>query len=132
MSIGVTAKLEYASGESSYTAIPNLMSVSFPPISVGTVETTSLSVTDYGRTFESGMIDAGEISFEAMYTETLYSTLNGFLRTTKGWKVTGPTGQDAVVSFNAIITSLGVQFQPDDSQVNIACTLKVTGVPTVS
>jgi hypothetical protein len=129
--IGVTASLEYEVG-SGWAAVPNLKSLSFPEISVGEVETTHLGISDFARTYAPGLVNGGNINFECAYTSATMTALNGLLRDEIGWRVSAPTGTSDVYTCDGFLTALSTTFTPDDSEVMISGTVKLTGLPALT
>lgn len=128
--IGVTAKLEYEQS-SAWVEVANCKQVNFPSFNVSSVDTTNLSITDYAMTYMPGMVDAGSITFEAEYSEATYTALQGLVRQTIGWRVTGPDDADVAVTCDGFLVKCDVQMSPNE-EVMISGEVKLTGLPAVS
>lgn len=130
--IGVTAKLEYQSG-SGWVEVVNPKSVNFPGFTVSSIDTTNLSIANYGMQFMPGMIDAGSVTFEAEYTDDNYNGLNALVREIVGWRVTAPDDGDGavVVTCSGFLTKLDVNMTPNE-EVMISGEVKMTGLPSVA
>lgn len=128
--IAIGSKLYYEVG-SSWTAIPDCTSITVPSISVNSVDYTNLDNTDYWKTFGAGTIDGGSITFEALLNSTVYNTLSGFLRDTKGWKVTAGPDFTTTVIADGFITKLEVGLSGEDKVV-MKGEIKITGIVDIS
>ena len=130
--IGVTAKLEYSTDEgTTYIQVPNCKSVSFPAMSVTSVETTHLGITDYAKTYIPGMTDAGNVSFEAEFTSDTYTALSSILRTEDKWQISSPSGESIVVSCDGFLMSMSTSMAGEE-EVMISGEVKMTGKPEVA
>lgn len=128
--IGIGAKLEFENG-SGWAEVLHCKSVNLPDFNVASIETTHLGLTNYGKTFMPGMIDAGSISFEAEYTADTYADLQGLVRETLGWRISDPTGPSVVVTCDGFLTSLKSSMSADEEMM-ITGEIKLTGVPEVT
>lgn len=98
---------------------------------VDAIENTDADTSGYHRTFEAGLIDSDNVSFEMVYNAT-YAwpiILAAKNRVTEHWKVT--FSDDNVRWFWGFITECGLQ-GPYDQLVTYNLTIKVTGAITSS
>src|SRR5262245_61048943 len=106
--IGIGSKLEYESG-STWVEVENCKTIGVPQFNVSIIDTVHLGLTDYGMTFMPGMIDPGACPFEAEFTTTTYTALQGIIaeRSKIGWRVTAEdeeSGLSVVVTCDGFLT----------------------------
>jgi hypothetical protein len=128
--IGVSASLEYEDS-SAFVPVAGVKSVNFPGFNVSSVDTTHLGNTNFAMSFMPGMVDAGALTFECEFSEATYTALQGKIRETIGWRVTGPDDEDVAVTCDGFLTKLDVQVTPAD-ELMISGEVKLTGMPVVS
>lgn len=129
--ISLGASLEYESG-SGWAEVYNVKSVNFPDIAFDPVENTHLGIADFARTYEAGMFEAGNISFESQYTKASYDALTDLAldREAIGWRVTSP--DTCVVTCDGFLNSVTVKKNADNSLLMIVGSVKLTGLPVIS
>ncbi|OGG44113.1 MAG: hypothetical protein A3F84_27775 [Candidatus Handelsmanbacteria bacterium RIFCSPLOWO2_12_FULL_64_10] len=128
--IGYATFLYYGTaGMAATTEITNVKSISIGGVSVGSVDTTVLQATNAAKTFLSGLIDGGEITFTIQFDGTQYATLYGFLRTTKSWQVTFPDTGAATFASDGFITNISVPTLQNEDEIVYDITVKLTGKP---
>lgn len=115
------------------TTIGSLTKIGNVEIKVDNIDTTTLDVADYYRTFIAGLIDAGEVAIEGYLNladsgQMLMKTALD-ARTSAAYTITG----SAVLftwTFNAIITGFSSGEANLDDLIPFSATLKITGKPT--
>lgn len=124
---GVTLSISDTSG-GSYTAVGEILGVTGPGISMDPVELTHASSDNGFRERVSGLADAGEITFDINFVKAQMTTLYGYIRTTKWWKVTLPDSGSTWVCAGQIT---GIENEaPIDDRVTASITVQLTGKPT--
>jgi hypothetical protein len=132
--IGMGTALEYVSSTvtwdgttnvptGTWTSVGSIMEVSIPEESVDDVETTSMGITNYTRTFKAGLSDPGEVTFTVKYLDTTHDTLRGLLRTTKAWRI--KHNDASGYGFDGYLKTLGGE-APIDNLVTVSGTIKLT------
>lgn len=127
LSKGVTLKL-------ASTAVGNIVSLSGPNRSVGTVETTNLNSTE--RTFKGTILDNGEISGQLQFDpdDTQHGAMEALLTASPiaagSWVVTYTDATPSTYSFSGILTAFSVTSSSVDDLVMADFTIKITGAVT--
>ncbi len=103
-------------------------------IDLGGIEATdidlgSMDSTDKYKDFISGMIDAGEISFNCIYDKTQASSLYGAVGTSDTFTVTFPDSATFVAS--GYVKNVGTTI-PFEDKIEQSVTIKISGKPTFS
>src|SRR5687768_16429674 len=99
--IGYDAELTFTYG-SSPTSLGCVTMITAPELSVDSVETTCLGMATPHKTFEPGLIDSGEVTFEANYSATVWDACNEVLlaRETVPFTLTDPSGFGQTYTFD--------------------------------
>lgn len=121
-----------------YTTIAEVVSISPPKISVGSVETTHLSSSR--KTFRPTIMDGGEVSFEIHYDpdETTHSALTTLATATaanqaaKNWRITFTDATPATYTFSAFVTGFEVGQVGVEENITATITMKVSGAVTIA
>jgi len=147
---GITFLLTSAYSTGVFSTMAEVLSVSPPAYTMGTIDISNHQTTDYYREYLPGMIDAGTITFTANYVATTEGgassgavvwsrgLLNDVMdaRTKIGWGIMLSTGE-AASSSQYIWTGAGyiTSYQliaSNDQAVQYSVGIKVTGQPTNS
>lgn len=133
MAIGVTAQLEYEFG-SGYNVIAGIKSLKVGGFTVDSIDITSLANTNFAKTYEPGMVDSDTISFEAIYSDALYTNLRDLAdsRDSTSWRFTGPTGEAVIITVNGFVTKLDIPSVTPTELVMISCEVKCTGLAAIT
>lgn len=132
--LGYGASIQYSNdgGTTYQTALGQIESIVPPNIDATDVKITNLNSPNNFHEFMAGLGNGGEVSFKLIFDKTLMSTLYGFHRVTKFWKV---TYSDLVTTastwiFQAYLKGVtNEEFQADD-KVMSTFKFKVTQKPT--
>jgi len=114
------------------TDIGQIRSISGPGVSANDVDTTCLdSATNY-RTFECGLLDAGEVTFGTVYdtANAMHSRLAYYMgqRSSKTFKVYHGSSTGDSDSFTAYVKGMSREV-PLDDLITCDYTLKISGAP---
>jgi hypothetical protein len=96
------------------------------------VDVTPLAPTGDYREFKSGLLVAGDFTFEQFYTADRFSTLYARLRLTTYWRLTFPDlTTPSKLEFQGTLKkcNIGAMGNPDDPLV-VSCSIKISGEPT--
>lgn len=137
---GILFCLTSANGGTFYD-MGELLSVTPPTRSMGTIDITNHGTTDYFREFLPGMIDPGTVTFTANYVSSS-SWANELIpdimaaRSLINWKIELSTGEAAASSQNVwygngYITNYQL-LTANDQAVQYSVSLKLTAKPTDS
>lgn len=91
--VGIGAKFYYGTAGAAPTSISGMTAVTeavdfTPPESeTDDIDTTHHDITDGYRTFQPGLVDAGESEVKCHYLKTMLSTLAGFVRVEKTFAI---------------------------------------------
>lgn len=131
--IGITASLEYDLDTSgtNWVAIPKCKSISFPALTVASVDTTNLDNSDYYKTFTPGTIEPGNVSFTAEFSSDTYNDLFDTLRDVISWRVTSPDGDVVIAIFDGFLMNLSSPIEAEAEHM-ITGEIKVTGAVSLS
>ena len=114
--------------------ISHCTSVAMPSMEADTLDSTVHGATQYFRTFEKGLIDAGEIGVDLFFEfSDNYTYAFTALKTTslQSITITAPsTPSNTRFSCNGHIVGLEGEM-PHDDLMSISLTVKVSGVPVV-
>ncbi|MCK9569547.1 hypothetical protein M0R72_11460 [Candidatus Pacearchaeota archaeon] len=117
--------------------IAEIDSISPPEVKRETIDSTNFDSADDAREFIAGLIDGGEMSFEANFIAgdtdgqvALESDLES--GEAVAFVITFPTSITATFSFNAIVTSFKLLQMKKGEKVSFSCTVKVTGLPALA
>jgi predicted secreted protein len=113
-------------------AIADLLSISGPSVSVATIDTTAISITQANptKTYTKGLIDNGDISVDIAWTpsdsdyDALASSVDGSVA---AWSITWSDASST--SGNGILTGFTPTGSLDD-KVTASLSIKVTGAVT--
>ena len=110
-------------------AIVDLLSISGPNVSVATIDTTAISITDANpaKTYTKGLIDNGDLSVDIAWQPAVagYNTLaQGVDGSVAAWSITWSDA--SVTSGNGILTGFTPTGSLDD-KVTASLSIKVTG-----
>lgn len=92
--IGFTSKLELDPGTGTFELVIGTTTVTSPAREVSMLETSWLGMADRYRTYTPGLIDPGNVSFEANYSKETYMQLDAVYGLTKIGGAIPPTGAD--------------------------------------
>ena len=124
-------RMEYGDGathaaSSSWTAFSTVVGVEMPDVEAEDIDTTHLLSADEFREYLPGLAEGSEITFKLQYAPTQQTTVYGFFRTLKGyrirfaddsgWKVTGYLKKIKDEGENGGI-------------IETTCVIKITGKP---
>ena len=109
--------------------IGSITKISIGGISVDDLDVSTMASTDKWREFISGMIDAGEISFDLIFDGTVTATLFTKIGASDTWTVTFPDTGAATFSAPGYIKGISID-DPYDDKITGSCTIKVSGKPT--
>ena len=111
--------------------IGNIVSISGPDQSRDSIDISTMDSTDKWREFTTGMLDAGEITFDLNYDGAAVGTANdlntAFTAVASTILVTLP--DTSSFSASGFITALGTAI-PFDDKVSQSVTVKLTGAMT--
>ena len=117
------------------TAVGNVVSISGPNRSVGTVETTNLNSTE--RTFRPTILDNGEVTVTIQFDpdDTQHIALEGLLTASPlaaaTWVITMTDATPSTYTVSGILTSFDVDTAASVDDLTMATlTIKVTGAIT--
>ncbi len=143
---GFGAILQRGDGQSpeNFVAVMGVKSISGPNISRDTHDTTTQAQASNYREFIGGMVDGGELSFEANFLPRDPSqnfSEGGFLaefdrnscNSRGNWRVLLPECEgepEGYIELQAIVTGAGFQF-PMDDLMSFSGTMKVSGRPNL-
>lgn len=113
----------------SYTSVAEVIDISLDGPMVGSTKVTHLKSDNAFHEYIPGLGEGGELTFTVNHIKSVRTTLMGFLRVKKWWKVTDPDA--GVTNFEGFITSLGKK-NPEDDRVTGDFKIKVTSKPTYS
>lgn len=115
-----------------YTDIAEVVNIDGPSDDAAQVEVTNMDSPGKSREYIGGLIDRGEVSFEANFLPQAPS--QKLLRTdmqnnvTRNYRLTFSDAAGSNVKFDAIVRSIR-RTTPIDAPVRLNITLKVTGLP---
>lgn len=144
---GFGALLQRGDGASpeNFVTILGVKSISGPDISRETYDTTTMDQADLYRRFVGGLVDAGEISFDANWLprDITQSQADGgwfgefdldSCDSVRNWRIVTPScpGEDGVIiDFEGVVTGASVQM-PMDDLMSFSGTCKVSGRPAIT
>lgn len=114
-------------------AVAEVLSISGPNLSRGTIDVTNLDSTGGYKEFIAGFRDGGEVTLSMNFT---MGTWNDFkddfdLDTAVAYSIVLGNTAENTFGFNAFITSLGMAV-PLDDKVSSDVTLKIDGALTIT
>ncbi len=117
-----------------FSTLGNVQSISGPNQSKNPIDISTMDSTSKYREKISGMLDAGEITFDMNYEGVTNAALvETLLGQTAVWNINISEGTNAATSsnflVNGFITSLGHEI-PFDDKISQSITIKCSGVPT--
>lgn len=135
---GTLVKIGDGAVSESFTSIAELRTIGGPTLQADTIDVTVHNTSGPWRRFISGLLDAGEITFDLNFIpqEPTHSYSSGLLsdmvnRTRRNFKVVFPDSGATTWSMSCIIT--GFQMSADPGDVLMASvTLKISGAPTLA
>lgn len=143
---GMGAQLLKGDGQSpeNFVAVMGIKSINGPNIQRDTHDTTDMNQADNYRTFIGGLVDAGEVTFDAnllLRDATQNQEDGGFMAefdksscdSRGNWRITLPPcagDPDGYLEFSGIVTGQQMQIPLDDI-MSFAGTIKVSGRPEV-
>jgi hypothetical protein len=143
---GMGAQLLKGDGQSpqNFVAVMGIKSINGPNIQRDTHDTTDMNQADNYRTFIGGLVDGGEVSFDAnllLRDGTQNQETGGYMAEfdkpscdSRGdWRITLPPcagDPDGYLEFSGIVTGQQMQIPLDDI-MSFAGTIKVSGRPEV-
>jgi hypothetical protein len=116
------------------STVSEITSISGPDFSADELDTTTHNATDRFRTFEKGLIDAGEISIDGLVNYTELAILQAAMITTSSYSatVTLPT-KPSLTRWTATVFLTGLETEaPHDGLIEFSSTMKISGRPTLS
>lgn len=141
---GMGAILSVGDGESpeNFTAVMGVKSISGPSITRDTHDTTDMAAVSIYRTFVGGLVDAGEVSFEANWLprEPSQNQSDGGLMaefdrsscdSIRNMRIAIPDcpGEpEAYMQFSGILSGMNIEI-PMDDLMGFSGTVKVSGRP---
>jgi len=141
---GMGALLQRGDGESPevFTTVLGIKSINGPSIKRDTHDTTDMASTGGFREFIGGLVDGGEVGFEANFLPrdvTQNQEPNGMMaefdytscNSRRNWRITLPVcagDSDGYWEFGAILTGMDIQM-PMDDLMSFSGTLKISGRP---
>jgi len=115
--------------------IGKLTNIKTPEISADTIDSTTLDVTDNHRTFEPGMIDAGEITFGGFYenSDAGLTAIKAAIDagTLNAYVITFPATIGATWSFNGLVTKFNTGEATLEDGVSFEISVKISGKPVL-
>lgn len=116
-----------------FTTIAQLRDMTGPTISRSTSDVTNKDSTDRWREFITGLVDAGEVTFNIVFNPdaTTHATLIADLvsQTAQAWKIL--TDTDDTATFSGFVTGFTLT-APLDGEHSADLTIKITGAVTFS
>lgn len=116
------------------TTIGQVVSISGPSWSVGTIETTLLASTN--KTYLQGLPDGGEVSAVIQYdpADSSQQILTGLMATpaVSTWSITFTDAGAAVYAFSGILTGFEIGGMEQESIVTANISIKLTGAITIT
>lgn len=130
---GKGSTIGFNAGSGATVVIGQVVSISGPSASVGTVESTNLAST--ARTFLTTIPDMGEVSFTVNWDHDLntQSGLETILKTpddTVAWLIT--LSDATTIGFDGLLTGFNITGMEIDGLVQAEITVKVTGDITIT
>lgn len=117
------------------TAVGQVVSISGPNRSVGTVETTNLNSTE--RTFRPTILDNGEVTVTIQFDpdDTQHTAIEALLTASPlasaSWVITMTDGTPSTYTFNGILTAFDIDAAASvDDLTTASLTIKITGAIT--
>lgn len=140
---GMSAQLARGDGQSPENFVPvlGIKSISGPSMSRDVHDTTDMQSGTF-RSFIGGLVDGGEVSFEANFLPrdpTQYQEIGGFMGefdmsscdSLRNWRIIIPdcVGEpESLFEFGGIVSGMNVEF-PMDDVMGFSGTIKVSGRP---
>lgn len=128
---GVQFMVEIASV---YTQVPQAKDITPPQLELGTVETTHL--LSAAREFMPTIHDGGECSFNLEWdpADAVHAQLFEYFseKAIVNWRIIMADAGAAQVNFSGFLTTFGVDQLTVDSVVMIPCSIRITGLPTIT
>lgn len=117
-----------------YTTIADVVSISGPSQTVGTVETTDLASS--AKEYLPTILDAGEITATINYDPgtATHANLSDLLSSpaVKGWKIIFSNTDGSVYAFNGILTGFSVSGVAVEEIVTAEISIKLSGAVTIT
>ncbi|MBL4869159.1 MAG: hypothetical protein JKY67_22590 [Pseudomonadales bacterium] len=130
---GYGTKFLRSTDDVTYTQIANLLDVEVGESSRGSIENTTLDQADQFKTFEPGMIDAGELSLSLIWdiADAGQVLLKADLEndTLMYYRVEYPDG--TTVDYHGFVTGMSAPVAMED-KITQTVKFKVSGKPTVT
>ncbi len=136
LGFGTILKIGDGGGTEVFTEVAELLTLSGPSMSVGTVDATHTASPDTHREYLAGIADGGEIScsFNWKPTDTngqAAALTRAQARTKGNWQIVFSNTDASVLAFSGIITGFAWE-TPLDGTVKLNLTIKVSGKPTLT
>jgi hypothetical protein len=116
------------------TTVSEIQNISGPNFSADSLDSTTHNNTDDFRTFEKGLIDAGELSIDGLVNYADLSTLSTAVSTRSKYTatITVPT-LPSRTKWEARVFVTGLEMgSPHDNLIEYSATLKIDGKPILS
>lgn len=112
--------------------IAQIRNISGPGVSGNDVDTTTMDSSSNYRTFVSGLLDPGEVTFSLVYDPTAasHTRLARYMgsRYTATWKVMETSSGGTLTTFTGHVKGMGREV-PMDDVITCDVTIKVSGKP---
>lgn len=121
---------------STYVDISQVITAKGPNISIGKTKATHLESANATLDFDPGMVDPGTVSFQCHFTKAQLSTLYGYIRAKKYWRVVLPliSGESTASRWTVygFISSYGTEIPDPESNGHVTMDFELTlsGKPT--
>lgn len=106
--------------------IAEIRSIGLPDQKVDDIDVTTMASPDKYKQFIAGLIDAGVITMQLLYTKAVYLQVQNALGTSQTWTITLPDGSTFVG--NGYINAQGGE-SPHDEKISQTVGLKLSGKP---
>lgn len=133
---GTLVKIDDGAGN--YTTVAELRTISGPTLQADTIGVTVHNTSGPWRRFISGLLDAGEITFDLNFIpqDPTHSYSSGILadmvaRTRRNFKIAFPDVGVTTWTFSCIVTGFEMSADPGDVLM-ASVTLKISGAPTLA
>lgn len=124
-SIGYQTLLQY--DNTGFVTLAEVIDITGPNITTAAIDSTSNDSTNATLEKIAGLTDPGTVTFNCVYTEGGLSTIYGFARTVKDWKITYPGASNW--TFKGFVSNLTVN-DPMADLITMDVEITITNRPT--
>ena len=116
-----------------FAAIARVSNIEPPQLKRDTQETTAHDSPDGYKTFQGGLVDAGDVGIDLIYNPNIHDVLVSDLNDNepRNYRIVFPTTPSATWSFEAVMTEFSSK-APYDDKLTASVKFKVSGKPTIS